>query len=124
MKQLRISRLKTFLLLVTVLLLGLTSACSLGKDDALIEAARKGDTAKVKTLLAEGAEVNHQDQYGYTALIWAANKGHAEVEKHLLAEGADVNLKNKNGKTALSVATNKEVIQLLKAAGARDGAAG
>ncbi len=119
MKQLRISRLKTFLLLVTVLLLGLTSACSLGKDDALIEAARKGDIAKVKTLLAEGAEVNHQDQYGYTALIWAANKGHAEVVKHLLAEGAEVNHKNKKGETALAVAKNEDVIQLLKTAGAK-----
>lgn len=36
-----------------------------------------------------------------------------------LTHGADVNFVNKDGKTALSVAKTKEVIQLLKAAGAK-----
>ena len=119
MKPLRISHLKFFVLLVAVLVLFLTSACSSEKGQALMDAAGKGDVAKVQALLAQGADVNYQNQYGNTALIIASGKGRAEVVKHLLANGAEVNLQNKFGKTTLSVATNKEVIQLLKAAGAK-----
>ena len=119
MKPLRVSRLKYSVLLVALLVLILTSACSSEKGQALHDAASNGDVAKVKTLLAQGADVNYQNQYGRTALMKTALKGHVAVVKLLLAQGADVNLKNKKGKTALSVAKNKEVIQLLKAAGAK-----
>jgi len=118
MKPLRISRLKYCLLLVAVLVLILTSACS--KGPALIDAATNGDVAKVQALLAEGADVNYQDQYGRTALFSAAKRGHTEAVRILLTKGAEVNHKSKAGKTALSMADTKAIAQLLKAAGAKE----
>ena len=67
----------------------------------LIEAAKKGDLEKVKPLLDNGAQVNHQDQYGMTALLWASINGHADVVGRLLAqEGVDVNQGDDDGATA------------------------
>jgi hypothetical protein len=55
----------------------------------LLDAARDGDTATVRTLLsASGAQslINYQDaQCGSTALLYAAYKGLASVTEHLLA---------------------------------------
>jgi len=67
----------------------------------LIEAARVGDTVKVKQLLKQGADVNAKDKDGWTALIEAAAKGHTDTVKALIDAGADVNAKDKYGETAL-----------------------
>jgi ankyrin repeat protein len=51
-----------------------------------------------------------------------SGKGYADVVRLLLAAGAEVNTANKNGETALAYAFefgHTEVVQLLKAAGAR-----
>ena len=48
-------------------------------NKALIDAARKGDTATVKALLAAGADVNARDYCGATALMLAEWNGHAEI---------------------------------------------
>ncbi|NQS99984.1 MAG: ankyrin repeat domain-containing protein [Candidatus Omnitrophica bacterium] len=66
----------------------------------LIEAARVGDTVKVKQLLKQGADVNAKDKDGWTALIEAAAKGHTDTVKALIDAGADVNAKDKYGETA------------------------
>ena len=91
MKPLRVSRFKYSPLLVAVLVLILTPAIptqAASGDEALLAAAVKGDAAKVKSLLAQGADVNHKDKEGFTALIRAALSGHVEVVKILLAECA------------------------------------
>lgn len=62
--------------------------------EELWAAAKKGDAAKVKTLLAKGAPVNAKTPYGATALSFAADKGHLEVVKVLLEHKADVNVKD------------------------------
>jgi ankyrin repeat protein len=54
--------------------------------------------------------------------MMASGGGHPEIVKMLLRAGADVNMKAVEGETALSVAKEEghsEVVQLLKAAGAR-----
>jgi ankyrin repeat protein len=86
-------------------------------------ASYKGNREFVKALLANGAEVNAKDNYGYTALMAAAasRRGHPEVVEALLAKGAEVNVKNEDGRTALmsaSSAGKAEVVQLLLAKGA------
>jgi outer membrane protein assembly factor BamB len=60
----------------------------------LWEAAKKGDVAAVKALLAKGVDVNAKTDYGATALHFAADKGHVEVVKVLLQHKADVNAKD------------------------------
>ncbi len=64
-------------------------------NEDLITAAKKGDVASVKALLARGADVNAKSQYGATSLSFAADKGHLEVVKALLDNGADLNVKDK-----------------------------
>src|SRR3974377_213134 len=62
--------------------------------EELWAAARKGDAAAVKALLAKGVGVNAKAADGATALSFAADKGHVEVVKVLLAHNADVNVKD------------------------------
>jgi outer membrane protein assembly factor BamB len=62
--------------------------------EAFLAAARKGDVASVKALLAKGADVNATNAYGATALSYAADKGHLEVVKLLLQHKAKVNVKD------------------------------
>ena len=67
----------------------LAAACP-AKANPLIEAASTGDTEKVQTLLAKGADVNAKKDYsGGTALMGAAFSGHTDTVQALLAKGAE-----------------------------------
>jgi len=84
----------------------------------LMEAAVKGDLARVRDLLAQGADVNARDRAGLTALMAAAN---AAVAQALIVKGADVNARGQNGMTALTYAlgwNRIDVAQVLIAKGA------
>ncbi|MDP8249068.1 MAG: ankyrin repeat domain-containing protein [Candidatus Tritonobacter lacicola] len=65
----------------------------------LMRAAQDGDTAKVKLLIEQGANINDRDAHGMTPLMHAAGKGRAEVVKLLLESGADASAEA--GETAL-----------------------
>ncbi len=58
------------------------------KASSLIEAVSMGDTEKVQTLLAQGADVNAKDNDGATALMWAKKKGQKEIVRILKEAGA------------------------------------
>ena len=45
--------------------------------EALIDAATKGDAEKVQTLLAQGAKIEHPNEFGHTTLMWASDRTHA-----------------------------------------------
>jgi ankyrin len=75
------------------------------KGSALIDAAKRGDTAAVRTLLSQGANPNARYGDGATALHWAAYRGDAEATNLLLRAGADVNAVNDLGITALWIAS-------------------
>ena len=69
-----------------------------GPDKEIINAAKKGDVAKVKELLATDAGLVHaRDTDGSTPLHCATWKGHEAVAAALLDAGADVNAHNQNG---------------------------
>lgn len=63
--------------------------------DELRRAASAGDAAKVRELLAAGADPNAANAYGGTPLSFASDKGHAEVVKLLLDKGANPNVKDR-----------------------------
>ncbi|MEG0256100.1 ankyrin repeat domain-containing protein [Vagococcus sp.] len=78
--------------------------------NALIPAAEKGHLANVKLLLEDGrVDIDHQNNYGYTALIEAValrdgSKVYQDIVAELLNYNADVTLKDNNGKTATDYA--------------------
>ncbi|HEX6865178.1 MAG TPA: ankyrin repeat domain-containing protein, partial [Thermoanaerobaculia bacterium] len=79
-----------FVLLAAVLATG-TATGAEDQGEALREAARAGDLAKVDALLAAGAPVDAPARYGQTPLYFAAEKGHFPVVKRLIERGANVN---------------------------------
>ena len=70
-----------------------------------------------KLLLAQGADINVEDEDDMTLLHWAARRGDKDFVEFLLANGADVNIKVGAGnKTPLHEATekgHKEIVELL-----------
>ena len=95
------------------------------KNYNLISWARKGDVAKIRALLAAGANPNAVDEKGRTALMGAAYKGNAEIAKALLDAGANPNAAKNNKDTALMYAAGgeySEVAKMLLDAGANPNA--
>lgn len=88
----------------------------------LLAAADEGDVDMVKSLIAEGADVNVRAKYGKTALIFAAVRGHLDVAEMLLANSAEVNVRDDDGGwTALHMAAARgrtRLVQLLLEIGA------
>ncbi|KAF9621699.1 hypothetical protein IFM89_026592 [Coptis chinensis] len=62
-----------------------------GREEVVCEAARSGDSTKVKNLVSGGTDVTYFDQQGFTPLMHAAKHGHADVVKTLLEAGAPWN---------------------------------
>jgi ankyrin repeat protein len=75
-------------------------AAEVSSDD-FYRLIRNDDSAGLKTLLSQGADVNLKDSHGATPLMYAAASGSPDVMKLLIGAGADVNAKNSFGATAL-----------------------
>lgn len=94
-------------------------------NDELLEAARKSDLEKVKSLLAKGANVNAKSPYGVTPLGFACSRGSVEVVKILLDHGADVNVQDTFYKTTpfgmimMGKNANPEIMRMLLEKGAK-----
>ena len=72
--------------------------------EQLRQAVRRGDAAKVSTLLStQGAQsfINYQDEAGNTPLHYATGFGHAAVTKQLIAARCNVHLQEDDGLTVL-----------------------
>lgn len=82
----------------------------------LIDCVKLGNITKVQELIAQGVDLNVQDEYGYTALIWVASYSNPDIAKVLLDAGADKTIKDYEGHDALYWANYygcQEVIDLL-----------
>ena len=90
------------------------------KKIALIQASQEGHGGIVQALLASGAEIDHQDEDGWTALYMASQNGHEGIVQALMARGAEIDHQAKNGYTALILASkngHEGVVQALLAKG-------
>ena len=85
-------------------------------------ASRDGNDARVRELLAAGAEPDkYKDSWDDTALNEAARLGRDSTVSILIQHGADINRQNKNGYTALHRAAasgQNAVVSTLLQAGA------
>jgi ankyrin repeat protein len=67
---------------------------NLGKETAVLAAARSGSVPVMRLLLAAGGDANAKEPLrGQTALMWAAAEKHSETVKLLISTGADVKAK-------------------------------
>src|SRR5690242_8284749 len=97
-------------------------------DLQLIDTVKTGQPAKVEAALNAGADVNQQDEQGWTPLNWAAGKGSVEIVSLLLDNGADVFRTGRDQRTPYQIALaakHTDVARLLKEAEhAANGASG
>ena len=89
----------------------------------LHDAAMRGDTNKVETLLlGKNVDVNAIDVHGNTPLHWAAQFDRTAIAVALIEKGANVHATNKNGHTPLLLAIDKgnlDIVKQLITAGAK-----
>ena len=85
-----------FLVSVGWVLIGANPAFSqTNLDSALLSAAEKGETRRIRELLAAGANANAKGWADYTPLHAACGRGNLASVKLLLGAGADVNAQDK-----------------------------
>jgi ankyrin repeat protein len=74
------------------------------------------DIEGIKKFIADGEDINMQDQFGKTALMFASFYNKPEIVKLLVEAGANLDIQDQWGRTALDCAkegNNKEIIELL-----------
>jgi len=88
---------------------------------SLFQAVIESNETSVKSLLAEGAEVDARDEIGKTPLIIAADKGYFPIVQLLIQNGADINAQHNLQWTALMFAAgngHSTIVKLLVENGA------
>lgn len=70
----------------------------------IVAAVDKNDLEAVKSLLAEGADINASEGLGNTLIIMAMWRRFFEMAELLFEAGADINHENYSGKSALGLA--------------------
>jgi ankyrin repeat protein len=74
----------------------------------LWRACIRGERARAKSLLNEGANIEHEGgQWGRTPIVVASEKGHLIVVKVLHGRGANVHVQDNLGANALMMAALK-----------------
>src|SRR3989338_6151041 len=103
------------ILFILVIIAVSVSHAEQNQDEALLEAAEKGDVEGVKISLDKGANIEAKGDYrNDTALIKAATRGHEEIVKVLLIKGAKADERDKFGATALMYTASEGYIIIVQ----------
>ena len=98
------------------------NVCYLIDPEEMLQAAQRGDVAKVRQLLASDTTlVNVKGAHNKTPLHWAAEKNYPELAELLVTAGADINAEVSWGMTPLQWAANmgsRDAAEVLLAHGA------
>lgn len=92
-------------MMVLALTIAVIAQTETRKELPLVEAARTGDTDKVRALLVSGEIPDVRGSAGYTPLMLACAAGGSAMTELLLPYRADPNLSTENGLTALAIAS-------------------
>jgi ankyrin repeat protein len=85
-------------------------------DRALLEAAEQGNEASIKTLLAEGADINATDRQGRTAAMIAVHTNRIAVFNLLIEMGANINIRDNRSDNPLLYAGAEGMLPFVRAA--------
>jgi uncharacterized protein len=83
---------------------------------ALIDAAARGDAARVRTLLDAGAAIHERDARGRNAVLAATQGGHVAAARLLIERGADVNAQDEIQDSAFLLAGARGHADIVRAA--------
>ena len=86
-------------------------------DRQLLEAVKVKDLSAANQLIESAANVNQQDEHGWTPLNWAAGNGDLEMVRLLLEKGADAFKVGRDRRTPYQIALaagRAEVAKLLR----------
>ena len=81
------------------------------KNRPLHLAAGNNKLELVKYFVSKGADIDSENEYGYTALIQASVEGYTDIVKFLLDNGANVDAADNQGYTSLMVACLEQRIE-------------
>ena len=92
------------------------------KEPPLLRAIKAGDLKKAQKLIADGANINQADDYGFSALYVAASQGDDKLTQLLLQSGADAKGRSRQTEETplhrAAQAGSLPTVRLLLAAGA------
>src|ERR1041384_3559547 len=103
------------LLLCALHTAALAQQAAINVNAELLQAARRGNEATVRTLLDQGAVLDSRNRLGDTPLNIAAKNGHTRLGLLLIERGADVNQKDLAGVTPLMSAAYNGNLELTQA---------
>jgi Ankyrin repeats (3 copies) len=83
-------------------------------DLRIIEAIKADDPSIIKQVIESGADVNQQDEQGWTPLNWAAGKGDLETVRLLVEKGADVLKVGRDQRTPYMIALAAGRVEVAK----------
>jgi len=85
-----------------------------GKTTPAMLAAYTGDAAAVRGLVAEGADLDAQDAYGWTALRYAVRANHEDCVSTIIELGANIDLASASGRTPLMSAAGNGLSHMIR----------
>lgn len=104
----------TILFLIGIIQVNAQNIPKTEADKALVAAALHGDVQGIKKAINEGADVNVQDEEGFTPLNRAAKLSYYHLVNYFIQLGADVNIPNNEKITALHYGVEYNNVKIVK----------